>query len=188
MEIVINLASGVSPDQTIDALYAFTQCEVSISPNSCLIVDGKPAFWSVHKILEYNTNRTLELLRQELLIRLQELEDDWHHSSLEKIFIENRIYRDIEQSETWEEVILAIDAGLKPFAKNLRKPVTTDDIARLTEIKIKRISKYNTFKADEHIRLVEEEMDEVNNHLEHIVDYTINFFRQIKRNMAQART
>lgn len=187
VEIVINLASGVSPDQTIDALYAFTQCEVSISPNSCLIVDGKPAFWSVHKILEYNTNRTLELLRQELLIRLQELENDWHHSSLEKIFIENRIYRDIEQSETWEEVILAIDAGLKPFAKNLRKPVTTDDIARLTEIKIKRISKYNTFKADEHIRLVEEEMDEVNNHLEHIVDYTINFFRQIKKKYGTGR-
>lgn len=187
VEIVINLASGVSPDQTIDALYAFTQCEVSISPNSCLIVDGKPAFWSVHKILEYNTNRTLELLRQELLIRLQELENDWHHSSLEKIFIENRIYRDIEQSETWEEVILAIDAGLKPFAKNLRKPVTTDDIARLTEIKIKRISKYNTFKADEHIRLLEEEMDEVNNHLEHIVDYTINFFRQIKKKYGTGR-
>lgn len=187
VEIVINLASGVSPDQTIDALYAFTQCEVSISPNSCLIVDGKPAFWSVHKILEYNTNRTLELLRQELLIRLQELENDWHHSSLEKIFIENRIYRDIEQSETWEEVILAIDAGLKPFAKNLRKPFTTDDIARLTEIKIKRISKYNTFKADEHIRLLEEEMDEVNNHLEHIVDYTINFFRQIKKKYGTGR-
>lgn len=187
VEIVINLASGVSPDQTIDALYAFTQCEVSISPNSCLIVDGKPAFWSVHKILEYNTNRTLELLRQELQIRLEELENDWHHSSLEKIFIENRIYRDIEQSETWEEVIIAIDEGLKPFVKNLRAPVTTDDIARLTEIKIKRISKYNTFKADEHIRLVEEEMEEVNNHLEHIVDYTINFFRQIKKKYGTGR-
>ncbi|MBZ0243251.1 MAG: DNA gyrase/topoisomerase IV subunit A, partial [Bacteroidales bacterium] len=187
VEIVINLASGVSPDQTIDALYAFTQCEVSISPNSCLIVDGKPAFWSVHKILEYNTNRTLELLRQELQIRLQELENDWHHSSLEKIFIENRIYRDIEQSETWEDVIIAIDQGLKPFTKNLRSPVTTDDIVRLTEIKIKRISKYNTFKADEHIRLVEEEMQEVNNHLEHIVDYTINFFRQIKKKYGAGR-
>jgi len=187
VEIVIHLTSGVSPDQTIDALYAFTQCEVSISPNSCVIIDGKPAFWSVNKILEYNTNRTLELLRQELQIRLQELENEWHHSSLEKIFIENRIYRDIEQSETWEDVIRAIDDGLKPFVKNLRKPVTTDDIVRLTEIKIKRISKYNTFKADEHIRLLEEEMEEVKNHLEHIVDYTINFFRQIKKKYGTGR-
>ncbi|MBU1369128.1 MAG: DNA gyrase/topoisomerase IV subunit A [Bacteroidetes bacterium] len=187
VEIMIHLASGVSPDQTIDALFAFTQCEVSISPNSCVIAEGKPAFWSVHKILEYNTNRTLELLQQELQIRLQELEADWHGSSLEKIFIEQRIYRDIEQSETWEDVILAIDAGLKPFIKNLRKEVTRDDIARLTEIKIKRISKYNTFKADEHIRSLEEEMEEVKNHLDHIVDYTINFFRQIKKKYGAGR-
>jgi len=187
VEIVIHLASGVSPDQTIDALYAFTNCEVSISPNSCVIVEGKPAFLSVHKILEHNTQRTLELLRSELLIRMNELEREWHHSSLEKIFIENRIYRDIEQCESWEEVIVAIDKGLKPFVKHLKMPVTEEDITKLTEIKIKRISKYNAFKADEHIQSLEDEMEEVRNHLDHIVDYTINFFRQIKKKHGQGR-
>ncbi|MDD4087077.1 MAG: DNA gyrase subunit A, partial [Bacteroidales bacterium] len=123
VEIVIHLAPGISPDQTIDALYAFTNCEVSISPNSCVIVEGKPAFWSVHKILERNTKRTLELLRSELLIRMDELEREWHHSSLEKIFIEKRIYHDIEQCESWEDVIVAIDKGLKPYVKHLKMPV-----------------------------------------------------------------
>ncbi len=187
VEIVIHLAPGISPDQTIDALYAFTNCEFSISPNSCVIADGKPAFLSVHKILEHNTKKTLELLRQELLIRMDELEKEWHHSSLEKIFIENRIYHDIEQCESWEEVIIAIDNGLKPFTKHLNKPVTEDDITRLTEIKIKRISKYNSFKADEHIQSLETEMEEVQNHLKHIVDYTINFFRQIKKKHGTGR-
>ncbi|HOI32417.1 MAG TPA: DNA gyrase/topoisomerase IV subunit A, partial [Bacteroidales bacterium] len=181
VEIVIHLAPGISPDQTIDALYAFTNCEISISPNSCVIVEGKPAFWSVHKILERNTKRTLGLLRSELLIRMSELEREWHHSSLEKIFIEKRIYRDIEQCESWEEVIVAIDKGLKPFVKHLKMPVTEEDITKLTEIRIKRISKYNSFKADEQIQSLETEMEEVRNHLEHIVDYTINFFRQIKK-------
>jgi len=187
VEIVIHLAPGISPDQTIDALYAFTNCEVSISPNSCVIVEGKPAFWSVHKILERNTKRTLELLRSELLIRMDELEREWHHSSLEKIFIEKRIYHDIEQCESWEEVIVAIDKGLKPYVKHLKMPVTEEDIIRLTEIKIKRISKYNSFKADEHILSLETEMEEVRNHLEHIVDYTINFFRQIKKKHGAGR-
>jgi topoisomerase-4 subunit A len=187
VEIVIHLAPGISPDQTIDALYAFTNCEVSISPNSCVIANGKPAFLSVHKILEHNTKRTLELLRQELMIRMDELEKEWHLSSLEKIFIENRIYHDIEQSESWEEVVEAIDKGLKPFTKYLKKPVTEDDIIRLTEIKIKRISKYNSFKADEHIQSLESEMEEVQNHLKHIVDYTINFFRQIKKKHGAGR-
>ena len=187
VEIMIHLAPGVSPDQTIDALYAFTQCEVSISPNSCVIMDGHPAFIGMTKILEYNTNRTLNLLKMELEIRLNELETEWHFSSLEKIFIENRIYRDIEQCETWEAVIVAIDEGLKPFTNKLRRAVTTDDIVRLTEIKIKRISKFNAFKADEHIKGLETEMDEVKNHLEHIVDYTINFFRQIKKKYGPGR-
>ncbi len=187
VEIVIHLNPGTSPDQTIDALYAFTQCEVSVSPNSCVIVDGKPAFWGVSQILKHNTNRTKELLRNELLIRLDELDYDWHASSLEKIFIENRIYHDIEQCESWGEVIEAIFKGLEPFRKFLRRDLTTDDIVKLTEIKIKRISKFNSFKADEHIKALEDEMNEVNHHLAHLTEYTIQFFEQIRKKYATGR-
>ncbi len=187
VEIVIHLVPGVSPDQTIDALYAFTQCEVSISPNSCVIMDGKPVFEPVSKLLRYSTDRTMALLKLELEIRLSELENDWHYSSLEKIFIENRIYRDIEQCETWDAVIEAIAKGLKPHTVKLKREVTRDDIVRLTEIRIKRISKYNAFKADEYIKGLEEEIEEVKNHLSHLVDYTINFFRQIKKKYGQGR-
>lgn len=181
VEILIHLSPGVSPDQTIDALYAFTQCELGISPNSCVIIDGKPAFWGVSEILKYNTNRTRSLLGRELEIRLDELESEWHHASLEKIFIENRIYRDIEQCESWEAVLEAIALGLRPFVHLLRRDITVDDIGRLTEIKIKRISKYNAFKADEHIKGLESEMEEVQNHLDNLTDYTINFFNQIRK-------
>lgn len=187
VEIVIHLNPGTSPDQTIDALYAFTQCEVSVSPNACVIVDGKPAFWGVSQILRHNTERTKELLRNELLIRLEELESDWHLSSLEKIFIENRIYHQIEQCESWEEVISTIENALKPFLVLLRREVTRDDILRLTEIKIKRISKFNSFKADEYIKGLENEMDEVQNHLQNLVDYTVNFFEQIKKKYGAER-
>lgn len=181
VEILVHLAPGVSPDQTIDALYAFTSCEVSISPNTCVILKGKPAFIGVSEILRHNTIQTKNLLEKELQIRLEELELDWHFSSLEKIFIENRIYHDIEQCETWEAVIKAIDEGLKPFVANLRREIKVEDIERLTEIKIKRISKFNTFKANEYIKGLENEMEEVKNHLAHIIDYTINFYRQIKK-------
>ena len=181
VEIAIQLAPGVSPDQTIDALYAFTNCEVSISPNSCIIIDQKPHFISVKEILKQNTNHTVHLLKSELEIRLRELEDQWHYSSLEKIFIENRIYLRIEECETWECVIQTIDEGLDPFKKLLRREVIEDDIVRLTEIKIKRISKFNAFKANDQIKAVEEEMSEVNNHLAHLIDYAINYFRQIKK-------
>ncbi|NOU47719.1 MAG: DNA gyrase/topoisomerase IV subunit A [Bacteroidales bacterium] len=187
VEILIHLSPGVSPDQTIDALYAFTQCEVSVSPNACVILNGKPAFIGVSEILKHNTNRTKTLLEKELLIRLNELDADWHFSSLEKIFIENRIYHDIEQCETWEAVIIAIEAGLKPYTANLRREVTLEDIERLTEIKIKRISKFNSFKADEYIKGLESEMDEVKNHLANIIDYTINFYRQIKKKYGTGR-
>jgi topoisomerase IV subunit A len=187
VEVVIHLAPGISPDQTIDALYAFTQCEVSISPNSCVIVGDKPVFASASEILRYSTDRTMGLLKLELEIRLEELESEWHSSSLEKIFIEKRIYRDIEQCETWEAVIEAIDAGLKPYIKNIKREITRDDIVKLTEIKIKRISKFNAFKADEHIKGIEDEIDEVNNHLAHLVDYTINFFKQIKKKYGPGR-
>ncbi len=181
VEIVIHLAANVSPDQTIDALYAFTNCEVSISPNTCVIVDQKPHFITVKEILKQNTDHTVHLLKKELEIRLQELQDQWHNSSLEKIFIENRIYLRIEECETWECVIDTIDKGLDPFKKLLKREVTEDNIVRLTEIKIKRISKYNAFKADETIASIEEEISEVKNHLAHLIDYAINYFRQIKK-------
>jgi len=187
VEIVIHLAPGVSPDQTIDALYAFTNCEVSISPNSCVIYEEKPQFLGVKEILKNNTAHTLQLLKRELEIRLDELEDQWHNSSLEKIFIENRIYLAIEECETWECVLETIHKGLMPFQKILRREITEDDLVRLTEIKIKRISKFNAFKADELIKSVEGEMDEVKNHLQHLVEYAINYFRQIKKKYGEGR-
>ena len=187
VEIVIHLASNVSPDQTIDALYAFTNCEVSISPNSCVIADNKPQFISVKEILRYNTDHTVSLLKLELEIRMQELMDQWHNYSLEKIFIENRIYLKIEKCETWDCVISTIDKGLDPFKKLLRRKVTHDDLVRLTEIKIKRISKYNAFKAEDQIKAIEAEMDEVQNHLDHLIDYSINYFKQIKKKYGKGR-
>lgn len=187
VEIVIYLASNVSPDQTIDALYAFTGCEVSVSPNSCVILDGKPHFMSVKEILRNNTDNTVMLLKKELEIRLGELNDQWHYASLEKIFIENRIYLDIEKCETWESVLSTIDKGLEPFKKKLKREVTEDDLVHLTEIKIKRISKYNSLKADELIKKTEAEIEEVQNHLKHLVDYAINYFRQIKKKYGKGR-
>lgn len=181
VEIVIHLNPGTSPDQTIDALYAFTQCEISVSPNACVIAEGKPVFWSVNRILRYNTERTRELLRSELMIRLGELQENWHAASLEKIFIENRIYHQIEQCESWEEVIATIENELKPYRELLRRDISQEDIIKLTEIKIKRISKFNSFKADEYIKSLETEMDEVNNHLNHLTDFTIQFFEQIRK-------
>ena len=182
VEIVIQLQSGVSPDKTIDALYAFTDCELSISPNACVITgENKPAFIGVSDILRHSADQTVKLLTMELEIRKAELEEEWHFSSLEKIFIEKRIYRDIEESETWEAVIAAIDKGLKPYKKLFRREITRDDIIRLTEIKIKRISKYDSSRADEHIKGIEGELEEVASHLANIVPYAINYYRQIKK-------
>lgn len=148
VEIQIHLPSGLSPDKTIDALYAFTACETSISPLGCVIEDNRPLFVGVSEMLRRSTDRTVELLKAELQIQLDELEEQWHFASLERIFIENRIYRDIEEEETWEGVIAAIDKGLKPHIKHLKRAITTDDIVRLTEIRIKRISKFDIDKAD----------------------------------------
>lgn len=187
VEIVIQLVPGTSPDMTIDALYAFTDCEYSISPNTCVIVDDKPSFMGVSTILKHSADRTVDLLRTELMIRMGELREEWHMSSLEKIFIENRIYHDIENSETWEAVIKTIDKGLDPFKKLLMREVTREDIIQLTEIKIKRISKFDIKKADEHIKGLETEMEEVRNHLENIIPYTINYFRQTKKKYGQGR-
>lgn len=187
VEIAIELPSGVSPDVTIDALYAFTNCEMSISPNTTVIIDDKPHFMSVDDILEQSTQHTKELLRMELEIKKAELEEKWHFSSLEKIFIENRIYREIEEEETWEGVISAIDKGLDPFKKQLRREVTEEDIVRLTEIKIKRISKYDSFKADEVIKNIEEELKQVNYDLEHLTDFAIAYFQRLKEKFGKGK-
>ncbi len=186
-EIVVQLAQGVSPDQTIDALYAFTNCEISISPNSCVIEEVRPRFLNVHEILKISTQNTIDLLQQELQIRKAELQEHWHFASLEKIFIEERIYRNIENCKTWESVLETIQKGLQPFREKLLRDITQEDIVRLTEIRIKRISKYNSMKADEIIAKIEAEMEEVTNHLAHLIDYVINYFRQIKKKYGKGR-
>jgi topoisomerase-4 subunit A len=186
-EIIIHLQPGVSPDVTIDALYAFTSCEVSISPNACVIHNDKPIFVGVTDILRFSTQQTLELLRKELQIRMNELEEAWHFSSLEKIFIEKRIYRKIEEEETWEGILNAISTGLKPYKKLFKREITEEDIVKLTEIKIKRISKYDSFKADEHIKGLEDEISEVQHHLDNITDYTIEYYKNLKKKYGKGR-
>ncbi len=187
VEIVVHLFPGVSPDKTIDALYALTDCEYSISPNTCVIVNDKPSFMGVSNILKHSADKAVELLKSELEIRKGELEEEWHMSSLEKIFIEERIYHDIEESETWEAVISAIDKGLDPFKKLLLREVTREDIIQLTEIKIKRISKFDVKKAYEHIKGIETELEEVKNHLLNIIPFAINYFRQIKKKYGKGK-
>mgnify|MGYP005821750209 CR=1 FL=1 len=180
-EILIHLSSGTSPDKLIDALYAFTDCEISISPNSSVIDGDTPKFLGVSEILRTNTDNTVQLLKRELEIRKGELEEQWHFSSLEKIFIENKVYSLIEEEETWEGVISAIDKGLKPHTKHLRRAVTEDDIIRLTEIKIKRISKFDKFKADDLIQRIEDELAEIEHKLANLVDHAIDYFKDLKK-------
>ncbi len=187
VEIIIHLAPNISPDKMIDALYAFTDCEVSISPNAGVIENEKPNFIGVSKILKQATENTQELLTKELVIRLGELNESWHFNSLEKIFIENRIYRDIEECETWEAVIQAIDKGLDPFKKSLFRAVTNEDITRLTEIKIKRISKFDSFKADEAIQKIENEIKQIKHHLDHIIDYTVDYYKNLKKKYGKGK-
>jgi topoisomerase-4 subunit A len=186
-DILVYLPSGADAENTRDALYAFTDCELSISPNSGTIVDGKPVFLGATEILRRTTDLTKELLRRELEIRLHELGDKWHFSSLEKIFIENRIYRDIEEAETWEAVLKAIDDGLKPFKKLLRREVTEEDLVRLTEIRIKRISKFNSFKADEEIQAIEDEIEEAEKNLRNLTRYTIRWYEQLGKKYGKDR-
>ncbi len=187
VEILIDLPSGVSPDVTIDALYAFTDCEVSISPNCCVIVEDKPVFMSVNELLRQSTEHTVFLLKWELEIKKADLEERLFFSSLEKIFIENRIYRDIEECETWEAVLQTIDKGLEPFKPQLLREVTEEDIIRLTEIKIKRISKYNSFKADELIRSLEDDIAEVKHNLAHLTDYAVRYFETLIKKYGKGR-
>ncbi|MFN3137352.1 MAG: DNA gyrase/topoisomerase IV subunit A [Allomuricauda sp.] len=187
VEILVHLPNGISPDKTIDALYAFTACESSISPLGCVIEDNKPLFIGVKEMLERSTDNTVELLKAELEIQLGELEEQWHFASLERIFIENRIYRDIEEEETWEGVIAAIDKGLKPHISHLKREVTKDDIVRLTEIRIKRISKFDLEKAQQLIDSLEERIAETKHHLEHLVEYAIAYFKELKKKYGEGR-
>lgn len=187
VEIVIHLPAGISPDKTIDGLYAFTDCEVSISPNACIIENDKPRFVGVNEMLKISTQKTLALLKQELEIELAELGEQWHFSSLEKLFIEKRIYRDIEECETWEAVIAAIDKGLKPHKKKFKREITVQDIERLTEIKIKRISKFDSFKADEFIKGLEDQMKQVQHHLDNLIEFAIEYFKNLKKKYGKGR-
>lgn len=179
VEIQVHLASGISPDVTIDALYAFTDCEVSISPNACVVINDKPVFLSVNQILEYNTKQTKALLKRELEIRKAELMEKLLFSSLEKIFIENRIYRDIEECTTWDGVLDAIDKGLDPYKPDFYREIVQEDLVRLTEIRIKRISKFDAFKADELMRKLQEELKEVNYNLKHLTDFAIKYYQNL---------
>jgi topoisomerase-4 subunit A len=187
VEIVIHLQAGQSPEIAMDALYAFTDCEISISPNACVIVEDKPQFMSVSDILKYNTQQTVDLLKRELEIRKAELMEKILFSSLERIFIENRIYRDIEEAKTWEEVIARIDKGLKPHKKKFYREITTDDIVKLTEIRIKRISRYDSFKADEMLKDLEKELKETQHNLRHLTDYAINYYQKLLEKYGKGR-
>lgn len=187
VEILVHLPSGISPDKTIDALYAFTSCESSISPLSCIIEDNKPIFIGIQEMLKRSTDLTLEMLRSELEIQLSELEEQWHFASLERIFIENRIYRDIEDEETWEGVIKAIDKGLKPHTKHLKRAVTEEDIVRLTEIRIKRISKFDLDKAQQNLESLEGRIAETKHHLDNLVVFAIAYFKDLKKKYGKGR-
>jgi topoisomerase-4 subunit A len=187
VELVVQLAPGVSSDQTVDALYAFTDCEISISPNACIIIADKPHFVGVTELLKNSVDHTKALLKRELEIKLNEQEEDWHYSSLEKIFIEKRIYRDIEEETTWEGVLAAIDKGLKPYKKLFRRLITNEDIVKLTEIKIKRISKFDSFKADEHIKATEANIEQTKHNIEHLTDFAIAYYDNLLKKYGKDR-
>jgi topoisomerase-4 subunit A len=187
VEILVHLAPGQSPDVVIDALYVFTDCEVSISPNACVIKDGKPTFIGVNELLEYNTQRTKDILGQELTLQHKVLQEKILFASLEKIFIEKRIYRNIEESETWEAVLTTIDQGLAPYKKQFYREITQEDIIRLTEIKIKRISKYDSKKADEILRTLEKELAEITHQLKNLTAYTIQYFKTLLKKYGAGR-
>lgn len=180
VEILVHLPAGADAEKIIQQLYVFTNCQLALSPAACVIEDDKPQFLGVKEILRRSVDQTKALLKRELEIRLGELEQQWHWDSLERIFIEERIYRRIEKSKTWEEVISEIREGLKPFLKQLRRDVIDDDIARLTEIRIKRISAYNRFQADEAMKKTEAEMKEVKYHLKHLTDYAVKWFETLQ--------
>ena len=179
VNITIHLAQGISPDVTIEALYGFTNCEISISPNCCVIGDNKPEFLGVNDLLRLSTDRTVNILKNELTWEKKNQEEKWHYANLERLFIEHKIYRKIEECNTWEAVLKTIELGLKPFQKDLKKEITKDDIVRLTEIKIKKISRYDSDNNSKHIANIELELEEINNHLNNLNDYTIRYFKSL---------
>ncbi|MBQ9638161.1 MAG: DNA gyrase/topoisomerase IV subunit A [Bacteroidales bacterium] len=189
VEVVINLPSGVSPDQTIDALYAFTQCQVSFSPQTCVIIDQKPSFVTASEILRHSTHRTVELLKRELEIRLDELQQDWHRVSLERIFFEQGIYKIMEKKtyQSWEEQVDAMERAFDPYRKSLRREVTRDDVLRLCGMPVRKISRFDIKKAMEELASIEAEIEEVSNHLEHLTDYAIAYFRHILKRYGAGR-
>ena len=189
VEIVVYLPSGVSPDQTIDALYAFTSCQISFSPQTCVIVDDKPVFMTASDILRHNTFRTKDLLRQELEIQLAELEDRWHWVSLEKIFFEKGIYKKMEQRDSlsWDEQVDDMHRAFGPYKKHFKRDITRDDVLKLTEKPVRKISKFDIKKAEEEIASIEMTIDEVNNHLAHLTDYAIRYFRHILDKFGKGR-
>jgi topoisomerase-4 subunit A len=187
VEILIYLHNEVSPDKTIDALYAFTDCQVTISPNACVIVGDKPMFLNVSEILRMNTDHTVSLLKKELEIELNELQESWHFSSLERIFIENRIYHDIEEVKSWEDVLKTIAIGLKPHTAHLLREVTEEDILRLTEIRIKRISRFDLDKFKENILSLEGKIEKVRHHLANLITYAIDYYLNIQKKYGKGR-
>lgn len=187
VEILVHLPNGISPDKTMDALFAFTNCEMSISPLGCIIEDSKPLFIGVSEILKKSTDNTVTLLKQDLEVKLDELENQWHYASLERIFIENRIYRSIEEVDTWEGVIETIDDELKPFVKRLKREIVRDDIIKLTEIKIKRISKFDIDKAQQRIETLEGEIENIKHHLNNLIEYAISHFKRLKSSYSEGK-
>ena len=187
VEILVHLPNGISPDKTIDALYAFTACESSISPLGCIIINHKPQFIGVSEMLKISTDTTVSTLKKELEYKLQELENQWHYASLERIFIENKIYRLIEEEETWEGVLKAIDEGIKPYITHLKRPVIEEDLVRLTEIKIKRISKFDIDKAQQRIEALEADIAAVKNNLDNLIDFAIDYFTQLKKDYGKGK-
>lgn len=181
VEILIHLPNDVSPDKTIDALYAFTDCECNIAPNACVIVDNKPQFLSVKDILIYDTNHTRDLLKWQLDIRLAELEDQWHYTSLERIFFENKVYKILEQNQnSWEQQLQDVFTEMKTYQDVLRREILMEDIERLVEKPVRKISKFDTKAIDEKIAAIEAEMETVKNNIEHITEYTIDWFKMLK--------
>ncbi|MBL6912098.1 MAG: DNA gyrase/topoisomerase IV subunit A [Puniceicoccaceae bacterium] len=187
VEILVYLPSGSDPETVEQALYAFTDCELSVSTNICVIENEKPHFFSAQDLLYLATEKTRNLLQLELEIQLGELEEKWHFSSLEKIFIEKRIYRRIEEEETWEAVIATVDEGLKPYKKLFKREVTQDDILRLLEIKIKRISKFDSLKADEQIKALEDDIETTKKNLKYLTKYAIKWFTELKKKYGEGR-
>jgi topoisomerase-4 subunit A len=184
----VQLAAGVTADQTIDALYAFTNCEVSISPNTCVIVDNKPLFLTATDLLKLSTDHTKDLLLKELQIRLSELQDKWHYTSLEKIFFEEKLYKELEKKhETWDKVLIAIEKGFEPYIKQLKRDVTREDVVKLTEKPVRRIYKLDIDELNEQIKNLEEEIKKTNTNIDNLNDFSIAYFEDLLKKYGKGR-